>query len=57
MKLRMPGVSGMSADDYLCVSYPIPEDAAAVAFRPRASMKIAHHVLIKTCSRPGMVRN
>ncbi|KAM8873147.1 peptidyl-glycine alpha-amidating monooxygenase B isoform 2-T2 [Synchiropus picturatus] len=52
--IRMPGVVPPASDTYLCMSYPVPttRDSYIVDFKPQASMKTVHHMLLFGCKSP-----
>ncbi|XP_053729622.1 peptidyl-glycine alpha-amidating monooxygenase isoform X3 [Synchiropus splendidus] len=52
--IRMPGVVPAASDTYLCMSYPVPttRDSYIVDFKPQASMKTVHHMLLFGCKSP-----
>ena len=61
VSMRMPGASPDFADSYLCTAFstaallPTGDDGVAYiqGFRPVADAKVAHHMLLHTCRRPG----
>uniref|UniRef100_A0A6Q2ZNG0 Peptidylglycine alpha-amidating monooxygenase n=1 Tax=Esox lucius TaxID=8010 RepID=A0A6Q2ZNG0_ESOLU len=54
LDIRMPGVTPLTSDSYLCIAVPVPttREAYIVDFEPHASMETAHHMLLYGCRTP-----
>eukprot|EP00794_Sanderia_malayensis_P009853 gene9853-10864_t len=50
--IYMPGVSPQKHDSYICYAQKVPRDEFYVAFKPKAEMQTAHHLLLFGCDVP-----
>lgn len=53
IELTMPNVQPLENDLYLCIEKKLDDLKNIVGFKPKASMNVAHHMLIYGCEQPG----
>lgn len=53
LELLMPNVQPQQSDIYLCTEKKVTDLTSVIGFKPKASMSVAHHILIYGCAEPG----